>query len=795
MTRNARACQQRARRIPRPRIDTITAMRKKAAAALAVAGAAVAWFWWHGAPGGARPGRPPSVLLISVDTLRADRVGAYGYAAASTPAIDALAARGLRFAQAATVTPLTLPAHTSLMTGTFPAFHGVRDNATFYVGDELTTLAEVMHGRGYRTGGFIGAYVLDHRWGIAQGFDQYFDDFDLSRFEMAAGLDAAQRPGSEVVDHALSWLAADRDRPFFAWVHLYDPHSPYVPPEPNRSRFPAPRQGAYDGEVATADAQVGRLIDYLRSSGDFDNTVVVVVGDHGESLGEHGEQQHGFFVYEAAMHIPLVIAGPGVPVRAVSDQVRIVDVMPTILELVGAPAPAAVQGVSLVPLGRGEKRDLLAFGETWYPRYHYGWSELTAVRDGRYKFIAAPRRELYDTQTDPGETRDLVASNPRVADALERALREMAARTAVAAVAQTPRSVDPEAEERLRALGYVASAVSRTVLTDKPRGDPKDKISLYNLLKLAGQDSVDRKLDDGIAKVKKVLAADPEVIEAYTMLGNMHVKAGRHAEAIEAYKRALAIDPEHEGAAWSLALAYRDAGKLDEARTGFERVRQLNPRAARSLYQLADLSARRGDFASAAATLEKGLTLDGDHAAFLVKLGEARLELKQLDAAQQALTTAIKTKPGQSMAHYDLALVYEARGDRQAAIAEYEAEIAVSPKLHQPHFNLAKLLAGAGRTSEAVAQFRAAVEKNKEFGTGYLYLAKALLDANDLAAAERAASTGLALKPDPAIVPLGHYVLADVYARQGHQAEAAKQAAAGRRAEQARAGGVRPGQP
>ena len=202
------------------------------------------WFGWrNGWPIGRASAGRPSVLLVSIDTLRADHVGSYGYRAAATPVIDALAARGLRFEQAETVTPLTLPAHTSLLSGTFPAFHGVRDNGSFYVGDEVTTLAEVLKAHGYRTGGFVGAYVLDHRWGIAQGFDHYYDDFDLSRFEMAAGLDAAQRPGSEVVDHALAWLAGQGDQPFFAWVHLYDPHSPYVPPEPYRSRFPATLRG------------------------------------------------------------------------------------------------------------------------------------------------------------------------------------------------------------------------------------------------------------------------------------------------------------------------------------------------------------------------------------------------------------------------------------------------------------------------------------------------------------------------------------------------------------------------
>ena len=742
------------------------------------------WLGWrNGWPLGRASAGRPSVLLVSIDTLRADHVGSYGYRAAATPVIDALAARGLRFEQAETVTPLTLPAHASLLSGTFPAFHGVRDNGSFYVGDEVTTLAEALKAHGYRTGGFVGAYVLDHRWGIAQGFDHYYDDFDLSRFEMAAGLDAAQRPGTEVVDHALAWLAGEGDRPFFAWVHLYDPHSPYVPPEPYRSRFPATLEGAYDGEIAATDAQVGRLVDFLTRSGRLENTVIVVVGDHGESLGEHGEQQHGFFVYDAAVRIPLIVAGPRVPTRAVADQVRIVDVMPTILELAGVGVPSAVQGVSLMPLGRGERQDLLGFSETWYPRYHYGWSELTAVRDGRYKFIAAPRRELYDTRTDPGELHDVAASNPRVADALERALADMTAKLAIAATPQKPRPVEPDVEERLRSLGYVAASVSRATLADRRRGDPKDKIGLYNLLKRAAQDSVTGQLEDGIAKVRDVLAADPEVIEAHTMLGNMNVKAHRLPDAIAAYRKALAIDPEHEGAAWSLALAYQDAGKLDEARAGFERVRQLNPRDARPLYQLAGLSARHGDFAGAAATLEEGLKLQGDRSAFLVKLGEARLELKQLDAAQAALLEAIKLKPAQSMAHYDLGLIHEQRGQWREAMVAYQAEIGVSPKLYQPHFNMAKLLSRDGRAAEAVTHFRAAVDKNPGFGTGFLYLAKALLDVDDLTAAEQAAKKGLGSKPDAGMVPLGHYVLADVYSRLGRQAEAARQIAAGKRAE------------
>ena len=767
-------------------------MRRVVVAALVVAAAALAWMGWRiGRTGGRPGGAPPSILLVSVDTLRADRLGSYGYAAARTPVTDALARRGLRFEQATTVVPLTLPAHASLLTGTFPTFHGVRDNGGFYVDDGLTTLAETLKARGYRTGGFVAAFVLDRRWGIAQGFDHYFDDFDLSKFEMAAGLDAAQRPGREVVDRALEWLGEGGDQPFLAWVHLYDPHSPYDPPEPIRSQFPATLDGAYDGEVAEADAQIGRLLSALESSGRLDSTIVVVVGDHGESLGEHGEQQHGFFVYDAAVQIPLIIAGPGVPVREVPDQVRIVDVMPTVLDLLGAPAPADVQGQSLLPLGRGEALDLMAYSEIFSPRYHYGWSELTAVRDGRLKFIAAPIQRLYDIQAGPGETRDLSADNPRMAEALDRAAREFAKQTATRRVEAAPRALDAETEQRLRALGYVASSVTRAALEDRPRGDPKDKIGLYNLLKRAAQDSVDGHLDEGIRKVREVLAADPEVIEAYTMLGNMHGKAGRPTEAIAAYQRALAVDPEHEGAAWSLALAYRDAGRDEEARAGFERVLQLNPRGARPLFQLAEAAMRRRDFAEAGRLLERGLTLDADRPAFLVKLAEARLELGQIDAAEAALTEAIGARPDQAMAHYNLALVHEARRNVPAAMAAYEREIAVSPKLYQPRFNLARLLQNAGRPAEALPHFRAAAEINPAFGTGQLYLAKALLDTGDLKGAETAALAGLKASPDPAIAPLGHFVLADVYAGLGREAEARRQVQLGQRAQAAAARGRR----
>jgi arylsulfatase A-like enzyme/tetratricopeptide (TPR) repeat protein len=728
-----------------------------------------------------------NVLLVTIDTLRADHVGSYGYAAAQTPALDALAVRGLRFAQATTAAPLTLPAHSSLMTGTFPAHHGVRDNGGFYLGDDELTLAKVLRAGGYRTGGFVSAFVLDHRWGIGQGFDRYDDDFDLAKYRLDAGLDAVQRPGSEVVSKAIEWLDQDAARPFLAWVHLYEPHAPYDPPEPIRSRFPPTLIGAYDGEIATADLQVARLINHLSEAGRLDRTLVVILGDHGESLGEHGEEQHGFFVYDADIRIPLIIAGPRVPVGVINDRVRIVDIMPTILQHLQIEIPGVVQGRSLWPLVRGERLDLVALSETWYPRHHYGWSELTSIHDGRYHFIAAPRRELYDTQRDPGELHDIAAANPGRADTLERVLRTSAAQTSAHREPTAPRPIDPDVEERLRSLGYVGSSIGPRALEDRSRGDPKDKIALYNLLKQAGLDAVEGRIDEGIRKVRQALAADSEIIEAYLMLGNMNTRAGRNDEAVAAYQKALALDPDNQSAAFSLALAYKTAGHTDAAEAGFERVLALSPHDAKARYQLADIWMKRGEFTRAETVLQRAIADNIERPAFQTKLGECYIELKRYDDAERALADALKGKPDEPMAHYDLGLILEARGAPVKAIGEYEAEIARNPRTYEAQFNLGKLLMAAGRSTEAARHFQQAVDASPVFGSGYLYLAKARLDTDDLDGAEAAALKGMTLKPDSEIAPLGHYVLADVYTRRGRLKDAEREAAEGARLERRRA--------
>jgi tetratricopeptide (TPR) repeat protein len=458
-----------------------------------------------------------------------------------------------------------------------------------------------------------------------------------------------------------------------------------------------------------------------------------------------------------------------------------VDLMPTALELLGVPAPAAVQGVSLMPLARGQRLSLIAQSESWYPRYHYGWSELVSVQDERFHYIRAPRPELYDLLNDPRELSDLSKGDSSRVSSLEQALSNLIARTTNASAAKGPRSVDAETEERLAALGYVGGSVSSKHLEDRPRGDPKDKIHLYNLLKQAGGASAEGRMDDAIAKVREALAADPEIVEGYMLLGNFLKKDKRPQEAIAAYREALARDNEHQGALFSLAVAYKDQGQLEQARLGFERARELDPRNGKVLWQLADLLMRMGEPAKAEAVIKDALERRVDEHRFLLKLGESYIEAKRYDEAESALRSALEKKPKLQTAWFNLGLVYEEKGENDKAIAAYESELAQNDKAYRAAFNLAKLLQKSGRSREAADSFRKAVEIEPGFGTGQLYLAKALLDVGDLQGAEEWARKGLLAKPDPRIAPLGHFVLADVFNRLGRPKDAEREAEAAKR--------------
>ena len=389
-----------------------------------------------------------NVLILTLDTTRADRLGAYGFAGADTPNIDRLAREGAVFEQAESAAPLTLPAHSSLFTGRFPFQHGARDNGAVLDPAEVT-LAQVLRARGFRTAAFPASYVLDARWGLARGFELYDGSFEHRRGD-GVEPDGMRRSADQIVDRALPWLETVSDSQFFGWLHFYDAHTPYDPPEGR-----ANRATGYQGAIAFMDSQIGRVLAFLDARHLRERTLVVLVGDHGESLGEHGERTHGLFVYEGVTRVPLIIRAPSPRMsrRRIPDVVRSVDVMPTVLDLLGIPVPSSVVGTTLVTrmTGATHETELETYSETLYPRYHFGWSELRALRAGSLKLVDAPRPELYDLDTDPGEEHNLYQLRPALAAALVRRLR--AREQGGTGRAPRGQAISPDAGARLAALG------------------------------------------------------------------------------------------------------------------------------------------------------------------------------------------------------------------------------------------------------------------------------------------------------------------------------------------------------
>ena len=763
------------------------------------AGGAAAWWGVTRGPGrsaagvemgrlaGGRSQRDLNLVIITLDTTRADRIGAYGSKDVETPAFDGLAREGVLFEQAVSVAPLTLPAHSSIFTGKFPPEHGVRDNGGFFLDPAQTTLAEVLKARGYRTGGFVAAYVLDSKWGIDQGFDTYFDDFDLGESK-GLSLGAIQRPANEVVDRVLPWLEAAKESRFFAWIHLYDPHTPYRPPEPFLSRY---KGHPYNGEIAFTDSQVGRVIAQLRSLGVYDRTVVAIMGDHGESLGDHGESTHGFFIYNSVTHVPFVIRAPYslMQGRHVADPVRSVDVMPTVLDLLGVPTPKEVTGASLVPLmtGSASELNLDAYSEAMYPLHHYGWSDIRALRAGRYKVIDAPRPELYDVDQDPKEATNLYEQRRSLGDGMIAQLRVQEKNFQKTEASLPAGDVDPEARARLAALGYVGSFVASASDPRTGRADPKDKIGLFNKLGEAMDLSKEREGDEAeplgkiVGLLDEVLKEDPQVIDAWFMLGTLHLRHGKPELAVKYFTQTLSLKPDYDLAVINLAQAYRQLGDDDAALAGFERYLQLDPKDAFVRYQIGEIWLDRGDVAKAERLFREALELDPRVAAAKNAMGVIALGKGDVEGAERMIREAIAIKANVRLAHFNLALIAEKRGDIPGAEREYVEELKQHPETYKAAFNLSRLYEQVGDRQGQIDALKASIKSNPRFPEGHFFLAKAYLDAGtNPAEAAQLARKGLELGPKSEHAALGHYVLADILNRQGRAREAAQEVALGR---------------
>lgn len=670
-----------------------------------------------------------NLLLISIDTLRADALGSYGGNAAPTPVLDRLAAEGVRFDQAMTSAPLTLPAHVSMLTGQYPPQHGVRDNQNFRLAAEATTLPEILTASGYLTAGFIGAEVLAARTGIAQGFATYSDFQALESSRPTTGFELVRR-GGVVVDEALDWIGAAPPR-FFAWVHLFDPHTPYDPPPPFDQQY---RDNAYAGEVAYVDQVVGRLLEGLRAAGHGDDTLVVFVADHGEGLGEHREQRHALLLYESTLRVPLIIWAPGrvAARRVVLDPVHVVDLLPTIVSLLGLqdPLPATRDGVDLTAALEGAALPERAlYAETVIPLVEMGWRELRALRVGKHKYIGGVRGELFDLEADPGERTDLSASEPDRAARLQRRLEDLVAGDAVADLALGDGFVEPADVERLRALGYLGAggAVSSSDSVQDPRDGVERFEGFQDGIRDVGVALAQRRWDDvetivrgmevlvpghhltryyrgrsallredaltAIEHFDAVIAAAPAHSLAYTDLATAYKIAGRPDQATELLRLGRTVFPDLVTFPLLLGAHLHQLGDLDGALEALIDAMRLQPRHAQVLRSLVALRFDRGEYAAAFSVAEDLVELaPGDPDAWQ-QLGQLGAHLGRLDASAEALARAANLAPERADIRVDQGLTAELAGRPDEAVELFRQAIELDPAFELARQQLARILA------------------------------------------------------------------------------------------------------
>ncbi|MYJ25995.1 MAG: sulfatase-like hydrolase/transferase [Holophagales bacterium] len=727
-----------------------------------------------------------NVVLVTIDTLRADRLGCYGYAEIETPQLDRLASEGILFENALTTVPFTLPAHTSIMTGVYPPVHGVRENVGYALDERLPTLAEDLSVGGRRTGGFISAFVLDGRWGIDRGFDRYYDEFKVQDVGML-NMGSVQRSGTETIGQAEAWLDEAAGSPFFLWLHLFEPHDPYEPPEPFASRYP---ERPYDAEVAYTDSLVGRFRGILEDRDLLERTLLVVTADHGEGLGDHGEYFHGYFVYDSTARVPLIVRLPEGRLggRRVAAAVSHVDLRPTILAALGVEAPAAPLhqgGRSLLPLLLGlDDGDRVAYIESYYALYHYDWAPLRAIHTGSLKFIDAPEPELYSLADDPGETENVVRGTRAEARELRDRLLGMIRDFDQSGSGEAARpDLDQETLAQLQALGYLAGSGSRTAAPEDLSGlaDPKGKIAVHRAIMLAQSDIGKGETAAARQRLLEAIELDPGVVDAQQMLGNLHQREGDFDAAIGYFRNALARNPNHQASLMGLADSYLWLDRPEDALVGFERLRGLAPHDSKAAIASTDILVDLGRQAEALEVAESAARYE--HAPALVhnQHGELLALAGRVGEAEEAFERAIQANDRPVQPHFNLAVLYEERGETARAIERYKEALARMPWHYRTLFNLGRLLGREGDVVEQEELWLASVNANPEFIEGHYLLAKLLMDqGGDLERAEELVRAGLAQDETHQAGALGYFVLADILSRLGRTAEAMEAVRSGR---------------
>ncbi len=663
-------------------------------------GLTAAGLWWYSTPlrrgsgQGGTAGGP--VILVVIDTLRADRLSVYGYPAGRTPALTAFAQEGVVFDRAYAHAPQTLPSHASMFTGRLPFEHAVRDNLGFTLKAGTPTLAEMFRDAGYKTGGFVSAYVLRPETGLGRGFDVY----DATFPPMAADRSVAQvqRPGLQTLAAADAWLTSLTTGRFFLFLHLYEPHKPYRAPE----RFGD--LSAYDGEVAFADEIVGTLFTSLKARGWYDNATIVVLADHGEGLGDHIEEEHGLFLYDEVIRVPWIVRLPGAQSagRRVKDPVQHIDLLPTLAALGGLPAPAGLRGrdLSVAISGRGSLPPQGIYAEALYPRYHFGWSELLSLTDDRFRYIKAPREELYDLERDPGERTNIAAERVQAATALRSALDALVAGRDIDA----PSVVADEDRQRLAALGYIGTqSAASTVTGGGARADPKDKAPLLRTYRQAVERIGLGHLDEGARLLRAILREDPAMTDVWSQYAATLGRMGQYQEAFEAYTQVIKLQPEEANGALGASSMLLALNRPDEARAHAELALTSAPSQAHQALALIAVARKQDDEAvrqaEQAAAVDAGLPMPA-----LIR-GTIAYNNQQFERAIGFLLEARQGYAGRSAQAKDLNFMI---GDSLARLERYQEagayldeEIRFYPQHVRARASLAMLYHSMGRSAEA----------------------------------------------------------------------------------------------
>ncbi|MES1245271.1 MAG: sulfatase-like hydrolase/transferase [Acidobacteriota bacterium] len=710
--------------------------------------------------GGKADTKGAPIILISIDTLRSDRLPVYGYDKIQTPALDAFAKDAIVFERAYSHYPLTLPSHVSILTGQLPPDHKVRDNAGYpFEAAKHPYLPRLLKAAGYETGAAVSAFVLRSQTGLSEGFDAYDGTFNPKPGET---LDVVQRSGPDTLQAALPWIrgrGAGGHRPFFYFFHIYEPHSPYTAPEPFASRYPDP----YDAEVAAADQVVGDLFAELKRLGVYDRAVIVVLSDHGEGLGEHGEAQHGIFLYRETIQVPLMLKLPKSERGGtrVSAPAQLVDVAPTLLSLAGAEVPRELPGTSLVDLDpKAPPRKLYA--ETFYPRIHFGWSDLASLVEGRLHYIEAPEPELYDLDSDPGETKNVVtATERRSVSGLRQAMKGFDRRLAA------PAEVDPETASKLAALGYVGSSMAEH---EGPLPDPKSQRHVIVELDRAFTAVQAQRYEEAIASFEKLLADNPDMQDVWAFYASSLQKVGRDEDAATAYEKALKLSGGSPQLALATATKLLELGRYDEARSHVELSRKQYPRESNDL--LAQIELRQGNTQEALAVARRA-----------VAEGQASEALRR----QMALTLSETGQPAEAIALLQplaetgepptlvtLAIALSDAGRNPEALTVVQRVLERDPKNARAYETLGMIELRQQNPAQARDHLRRALELNAKLAIAWNTLGVALYQTEGPEAAASAISAWQkAVELDPKQYD-ALYNLGLVAAGQGRRAEARK---------------------